>query len=70
VLDLVNAFEKVTGVKVPYVITARRPGDIDACYADATRAKNELGWEAQYGIEDMCRDAWNWQSKNPNGFEA
>ncbi len=70
VLDLVNAFEKVTGVKVPYVITARRPGDIDACYADATRAKNELGWEAQYGIEDMCRDAWNWQSNNPNGFEA
>ena len=70
VLDLVNAFEKVTGVKVPYVITARRPGDIDACYADATRAKNELGWVAQYGIEDMCRDAWNWQSKNPNGFEA
>ncbi|MBR5967413.1 MAG: UDP-glucose 4-epimerase GalE [Lachnospiraceae bacterium] len=70
VLDLVNAFEKVTGVKVPYVITARRPGDIDACYSDATRAKNELGWTAQYGIEDMCRDAWNWQSKNPNGFEA
>ena len=70
VLDLVNAFEKVTGVKVPYVITARRPGDIDACYADATRAKNELGWVAQFGIEDMCRDAWNWQSKNPNGFEA
>ncbi len=70
VLDLVNAFEKVTGVKVPYVITDRRPGDIDACYADATRAKNELGWVAQYGIEDMCRDAWNWQSKNPNGFEA
>ena len=70
VLDLVNAFEKVTGVKVPYVITARRPGDIDACYSDATRAKEELGWEAQYGIEDMCRDAWNWQSKNPNGFEA
>ena len=70
VLDLVNAFEKVTGVKVPYVITARRPGDNDACYSDATRAKEELGWEAQYGIEDMCRDAWNWQSKNPNGFEA
>ena len=70
VLDLVNAFEKVTGVKVPYVITDRRPGDIDACYSDATRAKNELGWVAQYGIEDMCRDAWNWQSKNPNGFEA
>ncbi|MCR5427826.1 MAG: UDP-glucose 4-epimerase GalE [Lachnospiraceae bacterium] len=70
VLDLVNAFEKVTGVKVPYVITARRPGDIDACYSDATRAKEELGWQAQYGIEDMCRDAWNWQSKNPNGFEA
>ena len=70
VLDIVNAFEKATGVKVPYVIGPRRPGDIDECYSDATRAKNELGWQAQYGIEDMCRDSWNWQSKNPNGYEA
>ena len=70
VLDIVNAFEKATGVKVPYVIGPRRPGDIDECYSDATKAKNELGWQAQYGIEDMCRDSWNWQSKNPNGYEA
>ncbi len=70
VLDIINAFEKATGVKVPYVIGPRRPGDIDECYSDATRAKNDLGWQAQYGIEDMCRDSWNWQSKNPNGYEA
>ncbi len=70
VLDIVNAFEAATGVKIPYVIGPRRPGDIDACYSNAELAKKELGWEAQYGIEDMCRDSWNWQSKNPNGYEA
>lgn len=59
VLDLVNNFEKVNGVKVNYKIGERRPGDIAACYADPTKAKNELGWVAQYGIEEMCRDAWN-----------
>ena len=70
VLDIVNAFEKATGVKVPYVIGPRRPGDIAECYSDASKARAELGWQAQYGIEDMCRDSWNWQSKNPNGYEA
>ncbi len=68
VLDLVHAFEEVTGVKVPYSIKPRRPGDIDACYCDPKKAELELGWKAEYGIEEMCRDAWNWQIKNPHGF--
>ena len=68
VLDVVNAFEKVNNVKVPYRIMPRRPGDIATCYCNPAKAKAELGWEAQYGIEDMCRDSWNWQSKNPNGY--
>ena len=69
VLDVVKAFEKVNGVNVPYVIKPRRPGDIATCYCDPSKANNELGWKAQYGIEDMCRDAWNWQKNNPNGYE-
>ena len=69
VLDVVTAFEKVNGVKVPYTIQPRRPGDIATCYCNPAKAKAELGWEAQYGIEEMCRDSWNWQSKNPNGYE-
>ena len=69
VLDMVNSFEKANGVAVPYVIKDRRPGDIATCYADAKKAKDELGWEAENGIEEMCRDAWRWQSQNPNGFE-
>ncbi|MBP5330335.1 MAG: UDP-glucose 4-epimerase GalE [Lachnospiraceae bacterium] len=69
VLDIVNAFEKASGVKIPYTIGPRRSGDIDECFADASKAKKELGWEAKYGIEDMCRDSWNWQSHNPNGYE-
>jgi UDP-glucose 4-epimerase len=67
VLDVVRAFEKASGQKVPYRIAGRRPGDIAECYADPTLAKNLLGWQAQYGIEDMCRDAWRWQSM-PNTF--
>jgi UDP-glucose 4-epimerase len=70
VLDVVNAFEKVNGVKVPYRIMPRRPGDIATCYCNPAKAKAELGWEAQNGIEEMCRDSWNWQSKNPNGYES
>lgn len=70
VLDIVKNFEKATGQKIPYEITERRPGDIDVCYADATKAKEKLGWIAQKGIEDMCRDAWGWQQKNPNGYES
>ena len=57
------------GVKIPYVIKDRRPGDIATCYSDATKAKEELGWTAEYGIRDMCADSWNWQSHNPNGYE-
>lgn len=69
VLDMVKAFEKANGVKVPYVIKDRRPGDIATCYCNPAKAKAELGWEAQYGIEDMCRDSWNWQKNNPKGYE-
>lgn len=69
VLEIVKAFEKVNGVKVPYSIKPRRSGDIATCYSDPAKALRELGWKAQYGIEEMCRDSWNWQRKNPNGFE-
>ncbi|MGN0345991.1 MAG: UDP-glucose 4-epimerase GalE [Lachnospiraceae bacterium] len=68
VLDLVKTFEKVNGVKIPYVIKPRRSGDIATCYANAEKAGRELGWEAMYGIEEMCRDSWNWQKQNPNGY--
>mgnify|MGYP003424592997 FL=1 len=69
VLDVVKAFEKANGVPVKYSIKPRRPGDIAICYCDPTKAKDELGWEAQYGIEEMCRDSWNWQKNNPNGYD-
>lgn len=68
VLDIVKNFEEATGVKIPYVIKERRPGDIATCYANADKAKCELGWEAQYGIKEMCEDSWRWQSNNPNGY--
>lgn len=68
VLDVIKAFGKACGKEVPYEIKGRRAGDIDICYADASLAKKELGWEAEYGLDDMCRDSWNWQSKNPNGY--
>lgn len=68
VLDVVNAFIKVNGVDVPYSIKPRRPGDIATCYCNPAKAKAELGWEAKYGIEDMCRDSWNFQKNNPNGY--
>ena len=68
VLDVVKAFEKVNGVKVPYSIKPRRPGDIATCYCNPAKAEAELGWRAQYGIEEMCRDSWNWQKNNPNGY--
>ena len=61
VLDVVNAFEKANGLKVPYSIKPRRPGDVATCYCNPEKAKRELGWEAKYGIEDMCRDSWNFQ---------
>lgn len=69
VLDIVKNFEAATGVKVPYSIKPRRPGDIATCYADATKAKEELGWVAENGILEMCADSWRWQSTNPNGYE-
>lgn len=68
VLDIVESFEKVTGVKIPYEITCRRPGDIAVCYADPTKAFKELGWKAERSLEDMCRDAWRWQLNNPKGY--
>ena len=70
VLDVIHAFEKACGKKLPYVIDPRRPGDIAECYADPTKAKNELGWVAEYGIEEMCADSWNWQKNNPNGYHT
>lgn len=70
VLELVQAFEKVNGVKVPYKIVDRRPGDVATCYANADKALAELNWKTEKTIEDMCRDTWNWQSKNPNGYKG
>lgn len=69
VLDVVKAFEKANGIKIKYSIKPRRAGDIATCYCNPAKAKAELGWEAQYGIEEMCRDSWNWQKNNPNGYE-
>lgn len=68
VLDIVKAFERATGIKIPYKIAPRRPGDIDECYADASLALEKLGWKAELSIDDMCRSAWNWQKNNPNGY--
>lgn len=70
VLDVVKAFEKASGVKIPYKIEARRPGDIDKSYADSSYAKKVLGWVAENGIEEMCEDTWRWQKNNPNGYES
>lgn len=68
VFDVVKAFEKVSGVNIPYEIIDRRPGDIDTSYADPTKALKEIGWKAEKNLEDMCRDAWRWQVNNPNGY--
>lgn len=68
VLQLINAFERASGRKVPYEIVGRRPGDIGTCYADPFEAARLLGWRAEYGIERMCQDHWRWQWQNPNGF--
>jgi len=70
VLDVIHAFEKACGRKLPYVIKPRRSGDIAACYADASKAKKELGWQAEYGIDDMCASLWKWQSMNPKGYKS
>ena len=68
VLDIVKAFSKACSKELPYVIAEPRPGDVAICYADASKAKAELDWQAQRGIEEMCEDAWRWQSSNPNGY--
>lgn len=68
VLDVVKAFEKASGVKIKYEMGPRRAGDLQDCWANADKAARILGWKAERGIEDMCRDSWNWQSKNPNGY--
>ena len=69
VLDIIKSASAAVGHDIPYVIAPRRAGDIAACYADATKAKEELGWEAKYDVKRMCEDSWRWQSKHPNGFE-
>lgn len=68
VLDIIHAFEKVVGKEIPYQVEARRSGDIATCYADPSKAKEELDWTAQRDLQKMCEDAWRWQSANPNGF--
>lgn len=68
VLDVVKAFEKASGVKIPYKIGPRRDGDIATCYSDPSKAYRELGWKAERGIEEMCEDSWRWQKQNPNGY--
>ncbi|MCG2590414.1 UDP-glucose 4-epimerase GalE [Rhodohalobacter sulfatireducens] len=68
VLELVKTFEKINEVSVPYEIAPRRPGDAASCFADPSKAEKELGWTTERGLEEMCRDAWNWQQKNPNGY--
>ena len=69
VLDMVKAFEEANGVAVPYEIAPRRPGDLATCYADPAKSREVLNWTAQFNQNDMCRDTWNWQSKNPNGYD-
>jgi len=69
VLQIVKAFEEASGKRIPYRVVARRPGDIAVCYADASLAERELGWTARKGMDEMCADTWNWQSRNPNGYE-
>ena len=70
VLDVIHAFEKACGHKLPYSVKPRRAGDIAACYADASKAKNELGWSAKLGIDEMCASLWKWQTQNPKGYNA
>ncbi len=69
VLDIVKAFQQASGQKIEYKIAPRRPGDLDVCYSDASKAYNELGWKAERSLLEMCEDSWRWQSNNPNGFD-
>jgi UDP-glucose 4-epimerase len=68
VLEMIEAFTKASGKKIPYQISARRPGDVAACFADPSKALSEMGWRAERGLEEMCEDAWRWQVQNPNGY--
>ena len=68
VLDVIKAFEQANKIRIPYTIQGRRAGDVAICYSDSRKAWNVLGWKAQYNLVDMCRDAWRWQKKNPNGY--
>jgi UDP-glucose 4-epimerase len=68
VFEAISAFERASGVTVPFEVVARRPGDVATCYADTSRAESELGWQAKLGLDDMCRDLWRWQSQNPEGY--
>lgn len=70
VLQVIKAFSKASGKEIPYKITGRRAGDIAVCYSDPEKARVELGWQAEYGIEEMCEDAWRWQTKNPKGYDV
>ena len=70
VFDMIKTFERVNGVKIPHKVVDRRPGDVATSYADPSRANQELDWKATLGLDDMCRDAYNWQRKNPNGYRA
>ena len=70
VLDMVKAFEKANNIRIPYEIAPRRPGDVATVYADPSKSAELLGWKAELTLEDMCRDTWNWQSRNPNGYNA
>jgi len=69
VLDMVKTFERAIELKIPYKIAPRRDGDIAVCYANPSLEKELIGWETTKDIEQMCKDSWNWQSKNPNGYE-
>ena len=69
VLEVVHAFERASGQKIPYDILDRRPGDLPISYADPSKANRELDWKARYTLEEMCVDDWNWQSNNPNGYD-
>lgn len=68
VLEMIQAFEKVSGAKIPYQVLERRPGDVAVCYADVSKANRELSWKTERGLEEMCADLWRWQSNNPNGY--
>ncbi|PRT21885.1 UDP-glucose 4-epimerase GalE [Bacillus wiedmannii] len=69
VLEMIKVFEEVSGKKIPYKVIGRRPGDVAVCFADVSKAKRELGWEAEYGLEEMCVDSWRWQVNNKNGYQ-